>query len=152
MDGNATEEKDLLTGAWAEFALGRLDSAGYRRGGSRRQVIDYLATRDCAVTAPEIDEQLEGVGRASVYRTLEQLEQLGLVQRVDLGGDSAAFERVDPAGHHHHHLVCTRCGRVLPFEDEALEEAIHELPAKEGFTIEGHEVTLRGTCRRCGAA
>lgn len=152
MDGNATEEKDLLNGAWAEFALGRLDSAGYRRGGSRRQVIDYLATRDCAVTAPEIDEQLEGVGRASVYRTLEQLEQLGLVQRVDLGGDSAAFERVDPAGHHHHHLVCTRCGRVLPFEDEALEEAIHELPAKEGFTIEGHEVTLRGTCRRCGAA
>ncbi|MFM8520190.1 MAG: Fur family transcriptional regulator [Solirubrobacterales bacterium] len=152
MDGNATEEKGRLTGTWAEFALGRLDTAGYRRGGSRRQVIDYLATRDCAVTAPEIDERLEGVGRASVYRTLEQLEELELVQRVDLGGDSTAFERVDPAGHHHHHLVCTRCGRVLPFEDEALEEAIHELPSKEGFTIEGHEVTLRGTCRRCGAA
>lgn len=152
MDGNATEEKGRLPGTWAEFALGRLDTAGYRRGGSRSQVIEYLATCDCAVTAPEIDERLEGVGRASVYRTLEQLEQLGLVQRVDLGGDSAAFERVDPAGHHHHHLVCTRCGRVLPFEDEALEEAIHELPAKEGFTIEGHEVTLRGTCRRCGAA
>lgn len=152
MDGNATEEKGRLPGTWAEFALGRLDTAGYRRGGSRRQVIEYLATCDCAVTAPEIDERLEGVGRASVYRTLEQLEQLGLVQRVDLGGDSAAFERVDPAGHHHHHLVCTKCGRVLPFEDEALEEAIHELPAKEGFTIEGHEVTLRGTCRRCGAA
>ena len=55
-------------------------------------------------------------------------------------------------GHHHHHLVCTRCGRVVPFEDEALEEAIHELPSKEGFTIEGHEVTLRGTCGRCGSA
>ncbi len=149
MSGNATSNQG--TDGWSGYALERLDSAGYRRGGSRRKVIEFLAARDCAVTALEIDQRLDGVGRASVYRTLEQLEELELVQKVDLGGDSAAFEKVDPAGHHHHHLVCTRCGRVLPFEDETLEEAIHELPAKEGFTIEGHEVTLRGTCRRCGA-
>lgn len=137
------------SGTWAGYALERLDAAGYRRGGSRERVIDYLATRDCAVTALEIDGDLNEVGRASVYRTLEQLEDLGLVQRVELGRESAAFERVDPAGHHHHHLVCTRCGRVLPFEDEALEEAIHEVRTREGFTVEGHEVTLRGTCARC---
>ncbi|MFM9078304.1 MAG: metal ABC transporter permease [Solirubrobacterales bacterium] len=150
MPGNATSRQ--AADGWSGYALERLDSAGYRRGGSRRKVIEFLATCDCAVTALEIDQRLDGVGRASVYRTLEQLEELELVHRVALGGDSTAFERVDPAGHHHHHLVCTRCGRVVPFEDEALEEAIHELPSKEGFTIEGHEVTLRGTCRRCGAA
>ena len=149
MAGETTSNQG--TEGWSVYALDRLDSAGYRRGGSRRKVIEFLATCDCAVTALEIDQRLEGVGRASVYRTLEQLEELELVQKVDLGRDSTAFERVDPAGHHHHHLLCTRCGRVLPFEDEALEEAIHELPAKEGFTIEGHEVTLRGTCGRCGA-
>ena len=134
---------------WAEYALSELDAAGYRRGGSRRRVIDFLGTRDCAVTALEIDRELDRVGRASVYRTLEQLEDLGLVQRVELGRDSTAYERVDPTGHHHHHLVCNRCGRVLPFEDPRLEDAIHEVKAKEGFTIEGHEVTLWGTCGRC---
>ena len=135
--------------SWAGHARGRLDAAGYRRGGSREKVIEFLATRECAITAPEIDLELEQVGRASVYRALDQLEELGLVQRVDLGGDSAAYERVDPAGHHHHHLVCNRCGRVLPFEDERLESAIHEVEADDDFRIEGHEVTLRGTCARC---
>ena len=134
---------------WTDHALSELDAAGYRRGGSRRKVIEFLGTRDCAVTALEIDRELDRVGRASVYRTLEQLEELGLVQRVDLGRESAAFEKVDPTGHHHHHLVCNRCGRVLPFEDERLESAIHEVSAGDGFTIEGHEVTLRGTCSRC---
>ena len=147
---SATEQthEDRLD-SWAGHAQARLDSAGYRRGGSRERVIEFLATRDCAVTAPEIDRELDQVGRASVYRTLEQLEELGLIQRVDLGGDSAAYERVDPAGHHHHHLVCTRCGRVLPFEDDRLESAIHEVEAGDGFRVEGHEVTLRGTCARC---
>lgn len=135
--------------AWVGHARGRLDAAGYRRGGSREKVIGYLATLDCAVTAPEIDRALNEVGRASVYRTLEQLEELGLVQKVELGGDSAAYERVDPAGHHHHHLVCTRCGRVLPFEDDRLEKAIREVRPGDGFRVDGHEVTLRGTCARC---
>lgn len=134
---------------WIEHALSELDAAGYRRGGSRRKVIEFLGTRDCAVSALEIDRELDRVGRASVYRTLEQLEELGLVQKVDLGRDSAAYERVDPTGHHHHHLVCNRCGHVLPFEDERLESAIHDVDAGDGFRIEGHEVTLRGTCSRC---
>jgi len=147
MSKGSTKERDPAT--WADHALAELDAAGYRRGGSRRRVIEFLETRDCAVTALEIDREVERVGRASVYRTLEQLEELGLVQRVELGGDSAAFERIDPTGHHHHHLVCTKCGRVLPFEDESLEEAIHGLGAREGFRVEGHDVTLRGTCTRC---
>jgi Fur family ferric uptake transcriptional regulator len=134
---------------WTDHALSEFDAAGYRRGGSRRKVIEFLGTRDCAVTALEIDRELDRVGRASVYRTLEQLEDLGLVQRVELGRDSTAYERVDPTGHHHHHLVCNQCGRVLPFEDERLESAIHKVSVGDGFTIEGHEVTLRGTCRRC---
>lgn len=136
-------------GTWTEYALERLDRAGYRRGGSRRKVIDYLASRECATTAPDIDRELDRVGRASVYRTLEQLEELGLVQRVDLGGESAAYERVDPTGNHHHHLVCTTCGKVVPFEDSGLERAIHAVNTSDGFEVEAHEVTLRGTCERC---
>ena len=142
-------ETENEAGSWATYALEELDRAGYRRGGSRQKVIDYLASRECASTALEIDRDLDHVGRASVYRTLEQLEELGLVQRVELGGESTAFERVDPAGHHHHHLVCTTCGRVLPFEDSGLERAIQAVRTSEGFKVEAHEITLRGTCERC---
>jgi len=135
--------------SWADIALRRLGEAGYRGGGSRRQVVDLLDRESCAVTALEIDRRLDSVGRASVYRTLEQLERLHLVQRVEIGGDAAGYERIDPALHHHH-IVCERCGRLDPFASEALEEAIEAVSRGSEFAVVAHDVVLRGTCPRCG--
>lgn len=135
--------------SWAGHALERLSEAGYRRGGSRTRVVEMLGEQDCAITPLELDDRLDGVGRATVYRAIEQLEELGLVQRIDLGGDSTAYEKVDPKGHHHHHLVCNKCGRVIPFEDEDLESAIHSISTRDGFRIQSHEITLRGICADC---
>jgi Fur family transcriptional regulator, ferric uptake regulator len=137
---------------WTERALGALSEAGFRSGGGRRQVVEILAEERCALTALEIDRRLPGVGRATVYRALEQLEGLGLIQKVDVGGEGAGFERVDPSGHHHHHIVCERCGRVVAFEDEGLEQAIHALAKRPDFKVSSHEVTLRGECASCGRA
>jgi Fur family ferric uptake transcriptional regulator len=134
---------------WGERATAALSEAGFRSGGGRRQVVDLLGTEGCAITALEIDERLPSVGRATVYRALEQLEALGLIQRVDLGGDAAGYERVDPGGHHHHHIVCRQCGRVVAFEDEGLEEAIVALAQRPDFKVSSHEVTLRGECADC---
>ena len=111
-------------------------------------MIDLLADQDCAITALEMDQRLSGVGRATVYRAIEQLEDLGLVQKVDLGKGAQGFEKIDPSGHHHHHLVCEHCGRVQSFEDERLEKAIHRIH-RRGFTVESHEITLRGRCSDC---
>jgi Fur family ferric uptake transcriptional regulator len=133
---------------WSEQATERLNQAGLRTGAARRQVIELLEGEHCAVTALEIDRRLPSVGRASVYRTLEQLEQLGLVHRVELGGESAAYERNDP-GEHHHHMVCVRCGRLVPFEDAALERAIHRVGEEAEFEVVSHDVLLRGICPRC---
>lgn len=133
---------------WAEQAIARLGEAGYRSGASRRQVVDLLARETCAVTALEIDRRLDGVGRASVYRTLEQLERLRLVQRVEVGGDAAGYERVDP-DLHHHHLVCERCGRLSPFSSEELEAAIEAISTRSEFAVTAHDVVLRGTCPTC---
>ena len=73
---------------WAEHAMETPAGAGYRRGGARTAVVEALAGHDCAVTALELDDELRRrrppVGRASVYRALEQLEQLGLVQRLEV--------------------------------------------------------------------
>ena len=134
--------------SWAERAKSRLNEAGFKSGAARRQVIDLLEGEHCAVTALEIDRRLPSVGRATVYRTLEQLEELELVYRVDVGGETAAYERDDP-GEHHHHMVCVRCGRLVPFEDPTLELAIHRVGEGAEFDVTSHDVLLRGLCPRC---
>ncbi|HWJ43498.1 MAG TPA: Fur family transcriptional regulator [Solirubrobacterales bacterium] len=133
---------------WAERASTRFNEAGFRAGAARRQVIELLEGEHCAVTALEIDRRLPSVGRASVYRTLERLEQLDLVHRVDVGGEVVAYERNDPA-EHHHHIVCIRCGRLRPFEDGRLERAIHAAGEEADFEIVSHDVLLRGVCPDC---
>src|SRR6478609_3983192 len=139
--------------AWAEHALASLQEAGYRRGGARTAVVEALAGHDCAVTALDLEDEMRrgkpAVGRASVYRALEQLEQLGLVQRIEVCRGTAGYERVDPTGHHHHHAICRDCGRMVPFEDPSLEKAIEGLTDRMKFEISEHDVVLRGRCDRC---
>ncbi len=133
---------------WAERASRRFNEAGFRAGAARRKVIELLDGESCALTALEIDRRLPSVGRASVYRTLEQLEQLRLVHRVDLGGEGVAFERNDPGGHHHH-MVCERCGKLVPFSDPPLERAIEGVGKRADFEVTAHDVLLRGRCPNC---
>jgi Fur family transcriptional regulator, ferric uptake regulator len=139
--------------AWSEHAQAMLDEAGYRRGGARTAVVEALAHHGCAVTALELEEELRRrkvqVGRASVYRALEVLEELRLVQRFEAARGVASYERVDPGGHHHHHAICRRCGRMEPFEDPGLERAIGQVAEQVPFEIAEHDVVLRGLCHRC---
>ena len=71
------------------------------------------------------------------------------MQRVDLGDGVSRFERADPRGDHHHHLVCDDCGRIEPFEDPALEAAIVGVAGGRGYDVAAHDVVLRGTCDDC---
>jgi Fur family ferric uptake transcriptional regulator len=138
---------------WAEHALATLQDAGHRRGGARTAVVEALAAHDCAVTAIDLDDELARrsprVARASVYRALEQLEQLALVRRIEVARGVAGYERVDPTGHHHHHAICRDCGRMVPFEDRSLERAIGKLCEDLDFEVAEHDVVLRGRCERC---
>jgi Fur family ferric uptake transcriptional regulator len=139
--------------SWEARALDALRRGGFRRGGARTAVIEALARHDCAVTALDLEEELRdreaGVGRASVYRALEQLEALGLVQRIEVSRGTAGFERIDPTGHHHHHAICRDCGRMVPFEDQSLERALAEVAGGMSFDVTEHDVVLRGRCDRC---
>ena len=138
---------------WAQHALATLQEAGHRRGGARTAVVEALAAHECAVTALDLDDELARrrprVARASVYRALEQLEQLGLVRRIEVARSVAGYERVDPTGHHHHHAICRDCGRMVPFEDRSLEQAIGKLCESMDFEVAEHDVVLRGRCERC---
>jgi Fur family ferric uptake transcriptional regulator len=138
---------------WATRAHRGLELAGYRSGGARGAVVDHLSKQDCCLSAQEITDGLRqrgrGVGIASVYRAIDVLHGMGLVQRVDVGEGGIRYEPVIPGGEHHHHVVCESCGRVTAFEDVQLERAIDRLGRRLGHTVSGHEVVIRGTCPRC---
>jgi Fur family ferric uptake transcriptional regulator len=138
---------------WSAHAVATLRANGYRRGGARAAVIDQLARQRCAVSAQEIEAALEdegrSVGRASVYRVLDLLAQHRLVQRLDMGDGMARYEAIEPSGDHHHHLLCERCGRLVPFDDGDLERSIEKLAARRGFSVSEHDVLLHGACERC---
>ena len=140
-------------GTWAEETIEALRSKGRRDGGARRAVIELLGRQDCCLSAQEIFDRLRGDGRrvgiASVYRTLEQLSRDGYVQRIDIGSGTTRFEPVHADGEHHHHVVCDDCGKVEAFADAELERALHEVEAKTGYSIGGHDVVLRGLCTAC---
>jgi len=147
---------------WVERAEATLSAAGHKRGGARRAVLELLDRQSCALTAVEIEDALRedsprtgrrrAVSRASVYRILDELERLRLVQRVETGQAMVRYERVHEHSEHHHHLVCDSCGLVMPFADEALERAIDELSARVPLAVSEHEIVLHGACRECAAA
>jgi len=140
---------------WAEHAQATLREAGFRRGGARTAVVEALSRHDCAVTALELDDELRRrkppVGRASIYRALEQFEELGLLQRIDMTRGAAAYERIEPDGHHHHHAICRRCGKLETFEDRDLERVIDKVSGRMSFEISEHDVVLRGVCESCAS-
>jgi Fur family ferric uptake transcriptional regulator len=141
---------------WSGHARQALESAGYRSSTPRSAVVSAVAELGCSVTAREISDLLaqrgQAVGLASIYRALDLLERLRLVQRFEVGEGAARYEPVQPDGEHHHHLVCESCGEVSTFEDPALERAIERLSSRVDYAVGGHDVTLRGECPACHAA
>jgi Fur family transcriptional regulator, ferric uptake regulator len=138
---------------WLDHAHDALRRAGYRAGGARTAVVELLAEQDCCLTAQEIFDELRGrdrrAGIASVYRALDVLTSMKLVQRLEMGEGVARYEPAYADGEHHHHVVCDTCGKVAAFEDENLEAVVGRLGTKLGYDLDGHDVTLRGACPDC---
>jgi len=143
-------------GGWVQRAETALAAAGRKRGGARLALLELLAGQECALTAQEIEAALRvrskrAVSRASVYRNLDELEALRLVQRVETGQAMVRYERVCEQERHHHHLVCDDCGLVMPFSDAGLERAIETLSERVPLAVSEHEIVLHGSCRDCAA-
>ncbi len=144
----------MSTETWVEDAEARLAAAGRKRGGARRAILELLGGERCALTALEIEDALRGgssrrVSRASIYRILDELERLDLVQRVETGQTMVRYERVGEHEEHHHHLVCDECGVVMPFSDPALEQAIATLSERVPLAVSEHEIVIHGSCEDC---
>ena len=141
--------------SWAVRAHQVLADSGHRSGQAREALVRQLDAQTCARSVLEIEDALcasgRPVARASIYRILDLLQDRGLVARLELGDAMTRYELVDPAGAHHHHLLCDSCGRLVPFDDGDLERSIDRLSRRLGFDTHEHEVILRGDCSACQA-
>ena len=120
-----------------------------------------LALSSCPekhLTAEEIYEIVKTdfpeIGLATVYRTIQLLSDLHLVDRINLDDGFVRYEigNVDTKEmkHHHHHLICRECGKVISFQDDLLEGLEKKIQETTGFFVMDHEVKLYGICIECG--
>ncbi len=91
------------------------------------------------------------IGLATVYRSLELLSELGLLQKMEFGDGCSRYEVTDTnaAGHQHHHLICLKCGKVIEFSDDLLDELEKNVAEKCSFEIIDHQVKFFGYCKEC---
>jgi Fur family transcriptional regulator, ferric uptake regulator len=135
----------------AETWLNQLQESGYRLTGARRAVIDVIQKSRQALTPVQVFDRARKkyreLGLVSVYRTLEKLEELGLVQRVHQPQGCQAF--VTAGEGHQHLLLCQQCGTVTLFEGDDLEGLINSIARRTGYQIKDHWLQLFGLCENC---
>ena len=131
--------------------LKKLNKQGYRLTGARRAVVETMAAGTHALTPIEVydlaRDSYPALGLVTVYRTLEALEEQGLVQRVHQPEGCQAFITA-PAGHQHL-LLCKQCGQAAMFEGDDLESLIQSIERKTGYQITEHWLQLFGLCPNC---
>jgi Fur family transcriptional regulator, ferric uptake regulator len=137
----------------ATTILSALDDAGYRLTEPRRAVADLIAEHDGHFTAADLagsaTRHRRDLSRATLFRSLDLLTELGVVERLDLPSGEHAYVPCAPA--HHHHVVCSRCGRSTDVEDCGVAAAVDEISRRSGYRIEAHRLELFGLCRHCQA-
>jgi len=138
--------------ATAGAILRQLGDSGRRRTSPRREVIAAALRRREPFTAQQLVGELarRGVGRATVFRTLELLVSLGALSRIHGIEAGVRCVRYTPcAPSHHHHLVCQACGRVEELAAKVLDQRIMATARARGFRALGHTVEIVGLCPDC---
>jgi Fur family transcriptional regulator, ferric uptake regulator len=126
----------------------------------RESILDLLNRARSHLSAKDIYAALQpsfpGLGLATVYRTLELLHRLGIVQKVTSSDGQGRYElRSDNPKDHHHHLICTRCGSIVNYRDfvqeelELVKKTEEALTKKYNFAVQDHNIEFLGVCEKC---
>ena len=140
-----------------EDLRGKLSECGYKMTPQRREILQiFVEHSDYHHMSAEdvykiLRENNSEIGLATVYRALDLLSELGILVKVEFGDGCARYElnTADPSIHHHHHLICLKCKKVIEFEEDLLDELEEDIAAKSGFQILNHEVKFFGYCSEC---
>jgi Fur family transcriptional regulator, ferric uptake regulator len=142
-------EAQLPTRTWDE----ELRARGYRVTPQRQLVLEAVAQLDHA-TPEEISAQVQqtarGVNISTIYRTLELLEQIGMVTHTHLSHGAPTYHLASVSDHVH--LVCRECGRVTEISPEAIRPLTTMLDQQHGFKTDVHHLTVFGCCAECQAS
>lgn len=124
-----------------------LKSKKYSITGARLTVFRALAGQE-PQNMHELVGKVREIDRASVYRTVDLFERLGIVHRIHAGW-KYKIELSDRFAEHHHHLTCTNCGRTIAMNESDLEKMIGEIAAHHGFHPTSHQIEIQGLCVDC---
>jgi Fur family ferric uptake transcriptional regulator len=139
---------------------GRFVAGGYRPTLARQAILQVIAKTPGLLSAQEIFPSVRKiyprVGLATVYRTLDILTRMGVLNRFDFGDGQSRYELItgDNADHHHH-LICVGCGRIIDCSDfdekeyRFIEKLEKELAERHNFRINSHQIHFYGLCEKC---
>jgi Fe2+ or Zn2+ uptake regulation protein len=134
--------------------LTALDRSDFRTTEPRRAVARLVADERGHFSAADLvaaaRSQRLGIGRATIFRTLDVLAELGLVERIDLPSGEHAYVACEPR--HHHHVVCSGCGRTDDIDDAGLRSVVRDVARRTGYEIDDHRLELFGRCPSCRTA
>jgi len=137
----------MIANSW----MGQLKDHGYRLTGARNAVVETVADAEQALTPLEVFDlarrKYAALGLVTVYRTLEKLEELNLVQRVHQPAGCQAF--IAASKGHQHLLLCQSCGQAIYIDGDDLDPLIDKLSRQTGFRIDEHWLQFFGLCMNC---
>ncbi len=136
----------------------RFRGRGSRWTAPREAILNLLISTSKHMSAKEIYRSLlriyPAIGLTTIYRTLDVLEQMGYLNKIPLGTGENKYELItDSSETHHHHLICTQCGRIIDYTDfeesELIKKAEQTLKTKHGFKITDYNFEFYGICKHC---
>ena len=133
----------------------RIRDAGYKLTTQRKAILNVIIENDdehlsCDEIYNIVGEEYPDLGIATVYRTLQLFEKLGVVYKLNFDDGCSRYEIIpDSKEHQHHHLICLDCGKVLEVKIDLLDALEAEIEEEEHFTIVDHNVKFYGYCSEC---
>jgi Fe2+ or Zn2+ uptake regulation protein len=155
---NATAQRgEIRNPVTADSILDAFNTAGLRQTRPRRLIAQRLAHYSACragFATEELWHQLQQedpqLGRATLFRAVDVLVDLGLLDRIELGDGTRRYRVCDTG--HHHHLICTRCHRIEEIDVCLPENDLEDAAAQAGFQVERHTLDLYGRCEACQSA
>lgn len=132
-----------------------LKEKGYKLTPQRRSIVDTIIRNEGShLTTEELYDLVKvdcpEIGLATVYRTVQLLEDMGVVCKLDLSDGCSRYELVhEEENHQHHHLICTNCNKVIEFQGDLLDTLELEIEEKYEFKVKNHSLKFFGICKEC---
>ncbi len=137
-----------------EKILEELKNSGFKITKPRVAIVEtLLENSDGHLSVEElydlVKEKNPDIGITTVYRTVMLLKELGILRKLDVDETRWRFEFSGNELHYHHHIVCTKCGKIVEFNEDLLDGLEEEIEKKFGFKITNHMLIFYGLCKEC---